>query len=170
MLVDQIIDLLDFSIINTSSWWECNHNASKIFAVSFDFSFKIVKINLSFRDIDWDHFQSNQNSTCWISSMCSCWNQTNVSVTLADTFEISLDGFEASVLTGGTAVWLERDIVKLSDFLEPVFQLFDHCKVAFSLLFRNKWMNVKLRPAHWNHLTCCIQFHSTATQCIHGSC
>lgn len=74
--------------------------------------------------------------------MSSCWNQADVSVALSNAFEISLDSFQTSVLTGSATVGLEGDIIKLGDFLEPVSQLFNHCGVAFSLIFWNERMNV----------------------------
>lgn len=88
--------------------------------------------------------------------MGSSWDQTDVSVALANALKIGFDGFEASVFTSGTTVGLERNIIKLGDFLKPISQLFDHCGVTFGLVFRNEWMDVQLWPAHWNHFAGCI--------------
>ena len=88
--------------------------------MSLDFRLNIIEIDFSLNDIDWNNLQSDQNGTCWIGSMGSCWNQADVSVALSNAFEIRLDSFQTSVLASGATVRLEGDIIKLGDFLEPV--------------------------------------------------
>jgi hypothetical protein len=61
--------------------------------VSLDFRLNIIEIDFSLNDIDWNNLQSDQNGTCWIGSMGSCWNQADVSVALSNAFEIGLDSF-----------------------------------------------------------------------------
>lgn len=110
--------------------------------MKLNFSFEIIEINFAFNDIDRNNFQSNQDSASRISAMGSGWNETNVSMALSNIFKIAFDGFKTSIFSGSTTIWLERNIVKLSNFLQPIPKLFDHCSVTFCLIFRNEWMDI----------------------------
>lgn len=92
VLVDQIVDFPDFHIVNASCRWECDHDTSEILAVGFNFRLKVFKVDFSVNDVDWNDFQSYQNSAGWIGTMGGGGDQADISMALTDALEIRFDG------------------------------------------------------------------------------
>ena len=72
-------------------------------------------------------------------------------------------GPNAGKLTVGTRVWLQGDLVVVSDCRQHLLQLSDHESVAESLVLRGEWVNLgKARISDRVHHVGGVQLHGAA--------
>ena len=150
----------------------------------------------------WDHFQTRHdrrlrivsmtrrylsvsNTHCRIGAVRTDRNEADVSVTLSARFMVRPDDRQASVLSGGARVGLERasretsNLAKvlfefLREYISYVFasltskQYLDKLPVPLNLVFGRKRMHgTELGPSERDHAARAVQLHRATTQGYH---
>ena len=149
--------------------WVGHHQTSQIVFVLQSLRADILHIDVSvFITLRYHYLHTRHYRRSWVSSVCTRWNQCDVSVRFAAILEIFTNHHQTSILSLSSRIWLHAHGIETSDLTQIFVQLLNDLHVTLRLIHWNEWVQtVELGPGYRNHFSGCIQLHGTATQRNH---
>jgi len=143
-----------------------DHKAGKPVPVLHGLLPQILNIDISpFVAVHNNNLHSCHHRAGRVCAVRRGWNKGDIPVTLSPGLVIFPDYQQARVFTSSPRIRLERHCREPGYLFEGIAKLIHHLIVAFSLIGRNKGMNIsEFGPAHGEHRGSGIQLHGAGPQ------